>query len=152
MRDSAVRWCHGGSLCTACTRRLKTRTLLFAEGTGLVWHIDTPESRLRTKTAKYGMYLSHLETPSPWVGRLHAVQKSPSAVSDARWAILISGCRHSVQRSHPLTPATLASGELAWALACPGVPRVPRVECEQVYVSLLPLRQVFVPMPGGERA
>ena len=38
----------GGSFCTACTRRLKTPTLLVGEGTCLVWHICASESRLQT--------------------------------------------------------------------------------------------------------
>ena len=65
---------------SACTRRLKTRTLLFGEGTCLLGHIDTLESRPKTKTAKSGKSLPHLKTSSPWVGRLHAVQKPPLGV------------------------------------------------------------------------
>ena len=32
------------------------------------------------KIAKYGKSLSNLETSRPWVGRLHAVQKSPPSL------------------------------------------------------------------------
>ena len=35
------------------------------------------------KIAKYGKSLSHLETCSPWMGRLHAVQKPESPPSTA---------------------------------------------------------------------
>ena len=38
-----------GSLCTACTRRLKTHMLLFGEGIRLVWHIYALELRLQTE-------------------------------------------------------------------------------------------------------
>ena len=45
---------HGVSPCAhtmriACTRRLKTHSLLFGEGTCLVWHGCALESRLRTE-------------------------------------------------------------------------------------------------------
>ena len=39
----------GGGFCTACTRRLKTHTLLVGEGTCLVWHIYALGSRLQTE-------------------------------------------------------------------------------------------------------
>ena len=35
----------GGGYCTACARRLKTRTLLFGEGTRLGWHVCAVKSR-----------------------------------------------------------------------------------------------------------
>ena len=79
-----------GGFCTACTRRLKTETLLFGEGACLVWHRYVLESGPRTeKTAKCGKYLSHLPTASPWVGRLHAVLNPPRC--GHYWFAVISG-------------------------------------------------------------
>ena len=64
-----------GGFCNACTRQLKTHTLLFGEGACLVWRIYAVEPRLRTeKSRNMARLLSHLEASGPWVGRLHAVR------------------------------------------------------------------------------
>ena len=79
------------SFCTACTRPLNTHPLPVGEGTCLVWHIPALESRLQTKgLPKNGKSLSHLETSSPWVGRL------PVVCTQRRNPLLLFSCIHVV--------------------------------------------------------
>ena len=68
---------RGEGFCTACTRGLKTHTLLFGKGTCLVWYIYALESRLqREKLPNMATpYLIRRHLVPGWVACTHAVQK-----------------------------------------------------------------------------